>query len=47
MRRMNAGMTGNKSLLSEVVYDDEPNNQKELERHPDKSAIISSAQKEV
>ena len=34
-------------LKSEVVYDDEPKNQKELERHPEKPAIISSAQKEV
>jgi hypothetical protein len=34
-------------LKSEVVYDDEPKNPKELERHPDKPAIISSAQKEV
>jgi hypothetical protein len=34
-------------LKSEVVYDDEPKNQKELERHPEKSVIISSSQKEV
>ena len=34
-------------LKSEVVYDDEPKNQKELERHPDKPVIIASAQKEV
>ena len=32
---------------SEVVYDDEPKNPKELDRHPDKQAIMSSAQKEV
>jgi len=34
-------------LKSEVVYDDEPKNPKELDRHPDKQAIMSSAQKEV
>jgi hypothetical protein len=34
-------------LKSEVVHDDEPKNQKELERHPDKPAMIASAQKEV
>jgi len=34
-------------LKSEVVYDDEPKNPKELDRHPDKPAIMSSAQKEV
>jgi hypothetical protein len=34
-------------LKSEVVYDDEPKNPKELARHPDKQAIMSSAQKEV
>ncbi len=34
-------------LKSEVVYDDEPKNPKELDRHPDKQVIMSSAQKEV
>ncbi len=34
-------------LKSEVVYDDDPKNPKELERYTDKSAIISSAQMEV
>ena len=34
-------------LKSEEVYDDEPTNTKELDRHPDKQAIMSSAQKEV
>jgi hypothetical protein len=38
MRCTNAGMTGKKST-------DEPKNPKELERHPDKLAIISSTQK--
>jgi cyclophilin family peptidyl-prolyl cis-trans isomerase len=32
-------------LKSEVVYDDEPKNQMELERHPEKPMIISSTQK--
>ena len=33
-------------LKADVVYDDEPKNLKELERHPEK-AIISSSEKEV
>ncbi len=34
-------------LKSEVVYDDEPKNPKQLDRHPDKQTIMSSTQKEV
>ena len=56
---MNAGMAGRKStgqripvpdmsiLKEDVVYHDEPKNLKELERHPEKKAIISSSEKEV
>ncbi len=34
-------------LKSEVVFHDDPENQKDLERYPEKPPIISSTQKEV